>query len=74
MKKETKGLKYIKQKKSNISSIIKFLDVLFSKKLIRKNTKKKIAKYKKRSLQLWNDVIKLSLTKKNKKISFISLI
>ena len=51
MRKETKGLKYIKQKKSNISSITKFLDVLFSKKLIRKNIKIRIAKYKKKSLK-----------------------
>ena len=51
IKKETKGLKYVKQKISNIISIIKFLDIFFSKKLIRKKIKIKIAKYKKNSLQ-----------------------
>jgi hypothetical protein len=51
IKKETKGLKYVKQKIRNIISIIKFLDIFLSKKLIRNKIKIKIAKYKKNSLQ-----------------------
>ena len=50
IKKETKGLKYVKQKISNIISIIKFLDIFFRRKLIIKKITIKIAKYKKNSL------------------------
>ncbi len=38
IKKDTNGLKYIKQKKSNINSIIRFADIFLNTKLIRKNT------------------------------------
>jgi hypothetical protein len=50
IKKEIKGLKYVKQKISNIISIIKFLDIFFRRKLIIKKITIKIAKYKKNSL------------------------
>ena len=44
IKKDTNGLKYIKQNKSNVNSIIRFTDVFLSIKLIRKNKKIKIVK------------------------------
>ena len=72
IKKDTNGLKYIKQNKSNVISIIRFTDIFLSITLIRKNKDIKIIKYKKNSLQLNNKEIKFSLTKKNIKISFIS--
>ena len=72
IKKDTNGLKYIKQNKSNVNSIIRFTDIFLNTKLIRKNKNIKIVKYKKNSLQLNNKEIKFSLTKKNIKISFIS--
>ena len=51
IKKDTNGLKYIKQNKSNVSSIKRFTDIFLNTKLIRKNKNMKIVKYKKNSLQ-----------------------
>ena len=51
IKKDTNGLKYIKQKKRNINSIRRLTDSLPNKKLNRKNKNIKIVKYKKISLQ-----------------------
>ena len=74
IKKDTSGLKYTKQNKSNVISIIRFTDIFLSITLTRKNKNIKIIKYKKNSLQINNKEIKFSLTKKNVKISFISSI
>ena len=51
IKKDTNGLKYIKQKKSNINSIRRLTDIFLNKKLNRKNKNIKIVIYKKKSLQ-----------------------
>ena len=51
IKKDTNGLKYIKQNKSNVNSIKRFTDIFLNTKLIRKNKNMKIVKYKKNSLK-----------------------
>ena len=51
IKKDTNGLKYIKQNKSNVNSIKRFTDIFLNTKLIIKNKNMKIVKYKKNSLQ-----------------------
>ena len=51
IKKDTNGLKYIKQNKSNVNSIKRFTDIFLNTNLIRKNKNMKIVKYKKNSLK-----------------------
>ena len=51
IKKDTNGLKYIKQNKSIINSIIRFTDNFLNTKLIRKNKNITIVEYKKNSLR-----------------------
>ena len=51
IKKDTNGLKYIKQNKSNVNSIKRFTDIFLNTKLTRKNKNIKIVKYKKNSLK-----------------------